>query len=72
MEKRKQVEAIVASWCGDTMRRAVISAEHRLPSSIAMTLDIAHITENISTTGFWIQEDAHIGALIDSIIRTDS
>jgi hypothetical protein len=37
-----------------------------------MSLDIAHITENISTTGFWVQEDAHIGALVDSIIRTDS
>lgn len=37
-----------------------------------MSLDIAHITENISATGFWAQEDARIGALVDSIIRTDS
>lgn len=33
-----------------------------------MSLNIADITEEISTAGFSVHRDAHIGALVDSII----
>jgi hypothetical protein len=33
-----------------------------------MSLNIGHITEEITATGFSVHQDAHIGTLVDRII----